>query len=45
LGAASRLDWESPMVIADLVDEFSNTYKDAGRMIGIALGVFMKRDT
>lgn len=27
------------MVIADLVDKFSKTYKDAGRIIGIALGV------
>ena len=40
--SASNLPLRSPTIIADCVEEFSKSYKDAGNIIGQALAVFLK---
>ena len=39
---AGALNLNSQSIIADLVEEFSKTYKDAGNIIGQALVVFLR---
>lgn len=39
---AAALSFDSPTIIADLVEEFSKSYKDAGNIIGQAFAVFWK---
>lgn len=39
---AANISLESPTLIADLIEEFSKTYKDAANIVGQALAVFLE---